>query len=245
MSMGLPAYTSVGAGTLTSSAGSGTIRVTPNASTAIGDLVVVVCGSGGSSGTGNIFYDLGDGWLILSQYWNDTDFEGGCMAACIAPRAGSSGYAGLGQLNTGVPWCAQSHTFRIVPPGRFLLTGFGAETPTYATASSTALDAPAINQPYQQVIDLVGRSYNNAGTTTTVGNITNYTERFDTGNATGSHGIALNDRTAAITGAVQNASLTSALAVSKGWRLGHRAMIPIIGNTYAYRGRYGSARRIA
>jgi hypothetical protein len=250
MSMGLQAYTSVGSGTLQTGTGtSSACAVVPNASTLAGDLVVVVCAGGAPTGTQTIedlrvSKDLGDGWVLLSSGYDLTNGFGIFLAACIAPRAGSSGYAGIGFNNNTFYYTAQSHTFRIRQPAWIGLDQFGRDNGWIEyTASGTPLDAPAINQPYQQVIDLVGRGYNNGGTTTTVGNITNFTERFDTGSAASYGGVVLNDRTAAITGAVQNPSVTSSLAVAKTYRMGVRAMIPILGNTYCI-GRMRGGRRI-
>jgi hypothetical protein len=230
MSMGLPAYTSVGSGTKTSNAASALATVTPNASTLAGDLVVAVCYGTGAGGDLTIARDAGDGWVILDSGWDGTNNFGIFLAACIATRSGSSGYSGI-TLPASMPWTLQCHTFRIKAPAAFLLGRCQSIGWFNDTVASTSLNAPAINQPYPQGIDLVGRGYNNAAITTTVGNITNYTERFDTGQVGPPHGVVLNDRTAVITGSVQNGSLTSALAVLKPFRAGVRAFIPIIGNT--------------
>lgn len=251
MSLGLPLYTSIGSGTYQSNtAGNASVcAVVPNANSQAGDLVIVVClGAlgGGSQTTQDVTAtrDNGDGWILLSSGYDITGKAGLLLAACIAPRAGSSGYAGLVFNSNTFYYGAQSHTFRIAPPAWLEMDQYGRDNGwVYNSGSGTALDAPAINQPYQQVIDLVGRGYNNGGTTTTVGNITNFTERFDTGDASSNVGIALNDRTAAITGAVQNPLVTSALSVAKTQRMGLRAMVPIMGNSIN-RGRMQGSRRL-
>ena len=243
MSMGLPPYTSIGAGTVYE-ANSSSVTVTPNANTQIGDLVVIVLGAGALSGFNWPPAFSGDPWVALGVGYNGTDYESHLMWACIAPRNGSSGWANI-TLPATLYVAAQTHTFRIPTPACFDLDHVGrGEGFVYNSASGTPLDAPRIDQPYQQVIDLVGRSYFNGGTTTTVGDITNFTERFDTGGTTGQHGVVLNDRTAAIIGSVQNPSVTSALAAAKTGRFGTRAMIPIVGFQSPGRGRYGSHRVI-
>jgi hypothetical protein len=247
MSIGLPAYTSIGSGTMTNSPGSGTsvtaFAVTPNSSTLQGDLVVWVI-SQSSIAARAIPVDLGDGWILATL---ETGNSGISLAICIAPRAGSSGWAGLSTGTLQYVYCSQCHTFRLSPPARWDIHNarFSSDS-IFASGSGTALDAPAINQPYQQVIDILGRSYNNAGATTTVANVTNFTERFDTGIGDPGYSIAMNDRTGAINGSVQNASVTSALAVAKQERCGLRVMVPIVGNTMINnRARYGQSRRAA
>ena len=244
MSLGLPVYTSVGSGALQTGTGTASLcAVSPNANTLAGDLVVVVCCAGPTTQAQEdvtVSRDNGDGWILLSSGYNSvTEPLGIFLAACIATRNGSSGYAGI-LFNASTYWySAQSNTFRLALPACFDLDHVGRDSGwAFNSASDTALDAPAINQPYQQVIDLVGRGYFNGGTTTTVANITNFTERFDTGSAASYIGIALNDRTAAIIGAVQNPPITSALAVAKTYRMGVRAMIPIVGMQSPHRGRY-------
>lgn len=233
-------YVQVANGGLQTNAGSTNVVTTPSASTLGRDLVVVVCYMAGDATNVN---DAGDGWVILDAGYDSGTGYGIFMAACLAPRAGATGYSGL-TLPASVAWTAGTNVYRVPQPYSFDLSVRAASTGWFnATASATALDGPAILQPYPQVIDLVGRGYNNAGTTTTVANITNYTERFDQGQASPAHGITLNDRTAQILGTQQNASVTSALAVAKTNRAGVRAMIGIVGNTMAGRGRYGSSRR--
>lgn len=242
--MGLPLYTSIGSGTLKYSTSSMVCAISPHASTLPGDLVVCVCALGHDNFFNLNPKDPGDGWIILGSFRDPTDMDGGFFAACIAPRAGAAGWASIPfTSDLAIYYDAQVHTYRIVQPARFALGQVGVADYIYNSASGTPLQAPAINQPYQQVIDLIGRGYNNNGTTTTVGNITNFTERFDTGEATGQYGIVLNDRTAQITGAVQNPLVTSNLAVAKTRRVGFRAMIPIIGNTMN-RGRLQGSRRL-
>ncbi len=246
MSLGVPLYTSIGSGTLQTGTGSsGTCAVVPNASTLAGDLVIVVCAAGpGTQTTEDITVskDNGDGWVLISSGYNPSSSPamGIFIAACMATRNGSSGYAGIKFNTSNYYYAAQSHTFRIAAPGAFDLDHVGRDNGyIFNAASATALDAPAISQPYQQVIDLVGRGYYNGGTTTTVADITGYTERFDTGSAASYLGVVLNDRTAAVLGAVQNPLVTSALAAAKTNRMGVRAMIAIVGMQSPNRGRYG------
>jgi hypothetical protein len=252
MSMGLPLYTSIGTGTLTTAMGAATLMVTPNANTLAGDLIVLV---GYIAATDNnlrvdLTKDAGDGWRLIG-YAGDwaSGISGGIMAACIAPRHGSANYVGMSFVYTGLSpnYVCQNQTYRLTLPGIFALGLFSTNSPgAWAFLTGTALDAPGINQPYQQVIDLIGRTYYNNGTTTTVAAVTNFTERFDTGQATNpAAGVVLNDRTNQITGSVQNPLVTSALAVAKIERSGCRAMIPIVGHTSPHPGRYGRWRRLS
>jgi hypothetical protein len=244
MSMGLPAYTSIGTGTWDYADSHQPVFFYPNANTLAGDLVVGVIGAIGAYDM-TVTKDAGDGWVKLAAGANPTDGYGMLLVACIASKNGANGYAGM-ILPGSTYHASQCHTFRIDPPAGFLLGAFGHDDQwVYNTASATALDAPSISQPYQQVIDLVGRACYNAGVATSVGNITNFTERFDVSTTTGRMNLVLNDRTAVITGAVQNPSVTSNLAAAKTYRMGVRAMIPIIGNTSPHPGRYGRWRRLS
>jgi hypothetical protein len=243
MSMGLPAYTSVGTGTLQANASLVTaIAAAPNASTLPGDLVVIVVY--GNSSAGPIYIgDAGDGWKVLDHGYDATNIIFIALLAAISPRSGGSGWAGC-VASSSTYYTAQTQTFRLSRPGSFDLGGAkGSNGWFFDSASATALDAPLICPPGQQVLDVIGRGYYNSGTTTTVGTVTNFTERFDTGQTNPGMGVVLNDRTAAITGAVQCPSVTSALAVAKTMRSGVRAMIPIVGNTLL-RGRMQGNRRL-
>jgi hypothetical protein len=186
--------------------------------------------------------DSGDGWVIL--FAGVVNMTSIILAACIAPRAGASGWSGMKASQNSFPdgWCLQNHAFRISPPACFLPSNLrGGESFFYGAAAALALNAPRIDQPYQQVMDLVGRTY--YSNPTTVGDMTYFTERFDTGYAKA--GVVLNDRTASIIGSIQNPSVTSNLAEQKSLRFGVRMMIPIIGHTSPHRGRYGRWRRTA
>jgi hypothetical protein len=180
--------------------------------------------------------------VILDALYDIAGWATCILAACIARKNGSSGYAGLSNKAAG-NYAAQAQTFRVLPPARFALEAFGGSAGGLEnSAVDTALDAPAINQPADTVIDLLGRGYENSGTTTSVATVTNFTERFDTGST--SAGVVLNDRTAAIRGAIQNPLVTSALASARSYRFGLRAMIPIVGHITPQYRRYGMGRRI-
>jgi hypothetical protein len=239
MSVGYAIHTHVGAGTLQASTGASTVAVSPNASTRPLDLVVVVCYTAADA---TLVNDAGDGWVILDSGYDSVNTYGIFIAACIASRNGASGYAGL-TLPSSAAYTAQCSTFRILQPFKFDLAVRARSTGWFnATASSTTSSAPAILQPYGQVLDILGRGYNNGGTTTTSGNVTSFTERFDTGQVSPAHGVVLNDRTALVLGTQQNALVSGTLAVAKTNRAGVRAMIGIVGNT-TNRGRYMSNRR--
>jgi len=155
------------------------------------------------------------------------------MFGWISARAGAT-RNGLTLPSSGA-WTAQSHTFRPTRPFTFNLAG---EVPSAgwvnATASATALTRPAFGGAggagfkWNQGIELTGGGYNNGGTTTTCGNITSYTERFDTGQASPAHGVVLNDRTTLTQGTTGwYGTLSSTLAAAKTNRAGVRAWIPV------------------
>jgi hypothetical protein len=217
--------------------------VVANVSTLPGDLVVVVCYVQGGDIVATPPIDAGDGWVVLDAGYDTVNGFGIFIAACIATRAGSSGYAGLT-----IPSCtarsAQSHTYRMGQSYRYDLGGArGSQGWFNASASATALSQPEILQPYAQVLDLCAGGYNNAATTTTCGNVTGYTERFDTGQTSPPHGVVLRDRTFA--NAAQNPLASATLAVAKTMRGGVRAMVPIVANTAQGRANRGQFRRTA
>lgn len=226
MSVGLTAYSSIGSGTLATNAGSTTITVAPNSSTLSWDLVyVVVYIQGDPTGA----YDLGDGWRIGTYY--DAAGFGLVIAIVLATRAGSSGYAGIA-LPSSLAWTAQCQTLRIVPPGYFDLGGarFLPDTEKYsATASATTLSVNTGQfDVYADYVWILGRGYNNGGTTTTVGTISGTTERFDTGQVSPTHGIAGND--GPFSGFAIPGTVSSNLAAAKTNRIGAWVKVPIIGS---------------
>jgi hypothetical protein len=210
-----------GAGTLAASTGSTAVTVTPHSGTLAGmSMVVAVCYMAGDPAN---VVDAGDGWVILSRGYDSGTTSGIFMAACVSPRNGSSGWAGF-TLPSSVAWTCQTYTFTVAKEWRWtLLPVMSDGAGTFASGSAQALGAPAANQPFEQVVDLVGRGYNNGGTTTACANIGNYTEMFDTGQTSPPHGVVLSY--AFRNGIGTPVSVTSNLTVAKTNRWGVRAMV--------------------
>jgi len=244
VSAAFPTITAVGAGTIQASAVASTaVPVVPSASTLARDLVVVVCYVQGADIVTTPPVDAGGGWLVVDAGYDSVNAFGVFIAVCLAPRAGASGWAGL-TIPSASARTAQTYTYRIGSGFSFDVgAARGSQGWFNASASATALGQPAILQPYAQVIDLCGGGYNNAGTTTTVGNVTGFTERFDTGQVSPPHGVALRERS--VSNAIQNASGTAALAVAKTMRGGVRCMVPIVADTANGRAHRGQFRRVA
>jgi hypothetical protein len=240
-------YTSVGSGTLQASTGAAGVTVSANASTLAHDLIVAVLYAAGDV---TLAVDAGEGWVLLDGGYNAGSTYGCGLFACISARAGAT-RAGL-TLASSVAWTLQCHTYRPIAPFRFTLAGaVGSRNWFNSTASSTANARPAFargagaSQFRAQGIELTGGGYNNAGTTTTAGNITNYTERFDTGQVSPAHGVALEDLTTVTQGTVgQYGTLSCTLAAAKTNHGGVRAFVPLIVGP-PLRGRYASGRRLA
>lgn len=233
------AYTLSGNGTTTFSAASTNVAITPSASTIAGDLILAPIYTGADA---TLVKDAGDGWVVLDSGYDSTNLYGILIAACIAFRGGNSGYAGL-TLPSSAAYICRPSSYHLNAPYRWDLSIRASSVGwTNATASSTSSTAPAINQPYPQVIDFVARGYFDAVGTTS-GTITSFTERADAWDAAPDMGVISNDRTAQIVSAVQNASLSATLAAAAINRAGVRAMVGMVGNTMAGRGRYGSSRR--
>lgn len=204
------------------------------------DLIIMVCYMEGDA---TAVSDAGDGWVILDSGYDSVNTFGIFLAALINPYRGTAAYAGI-NFPSSVAYTAMTSIWRL--PNMFkwdLALRAGSNNWFNDPASATALDAPAINKPYSTVIDLVGRGYNNGGTTTTVANLTNFSEQFDTGQTSPPHGIVLNRKTTIVNGFEQNGSATSALAVAKTNRAGVRGMVGIVANT-TQRTRYFSSRRV-
>lgn len=219
-------YSSVGSGTLTTNAGSTAVTVTANASTLAGDLIVLVVYTAADI---TLATDAGEGWVCLDCGYDSVNTYGLGLFACVAASAGTT-RAGL-TLPTSAAWTAQNHTFRPLAGQRWDLAGIiGSRAWFNATASATALTRPAFVGPglaaAGQGIQLSGGGYNNGGTTTTVGTITNWTERFDTGQASPAHGVVLNDKTS-LAASDHYSTLASTLAVAKTNRAGVRAFVPL------------------
>jgi len=231
MSAGITTVTTVGAGTLQASTSAATVAASPHANTRPYDLVVMVCYTDQDA---TIVNDAGDGWVILDSGYNSGSTFGIFLAVCLAASNGASGYAGLTLPGTGA-YTAQTYSYRLANSmTQFDLAVRGQSAGWYnATASATTGSGPAILQPYAQCIDLIGRGYNNGGTTTTSGNITGFTESFDTGQTSPAHGVVLNYRL--LTGAVQNPLVSGTLAVAKTNRAGVRGMVGLVGNTQSRR----------
>lgn len=236
---GLNAYTHVGAGTLATNAGSALITASPHTNTLPLDLVYLVAYVGGDP-TGSV--DAGDGW-VLNTYYNTSGF-GLVIAVTLAAWAGSSGYAGI-TLPSSLAWTAQTDTLRIVPPALFDVqaAAFLPDTEKYsATASAQALSVNTGQfNPYPDYVWILGRGYNNGGTTTTVGTISGTSERFDTGQASPAHGVAGND--GPFTGSAIPGTVSSNLAVAKTNRIGAWVKVPIVARTM-HNHHYLSARRM-
>lgn len=242
---GASPYTSVGSGTLQASTGAATVTVSANASTRAHDLIALVVYAAGDV---TLAVDAGEGWVLLDGGYNSGATYGLGLFACISARDGAT-RAGL-TLPSSVAWTAQCHVFRPIAPFRFNLAGaVGSGNWFNSTGSATANTRPAFKgagaaQFRVHGIELTGGGYNNAGTTTTAGNITSYTERFDTGQTSPAHGVALEDLTTLTQGTVgQYGTLSCALAVAKTNHGGVRAFVPLI-VTPPLRGRLHGGRRL-
>jgi hypothetical protein len=238
-----PGTWTVGAGTLQTNAGSALITASPSASTAYRDLVVLMAYVTGAGAPVLGAVDAGDGWFMLDRGWDGTNNWGVLLAGCIAPRAGASGWAGITLPGSGA-WTAQTYTYRLPYTFRFALELAAPGRGWVAVAgSSTTSTVPQISLPYPQCLVIDGIGYNNGGTTTTCGNITGFTERFDTGQTSPPHGVKLDD--ALIWGNdYLIAQANSTLGAAKTNKGGLRAAIPILGHT-RIPNRFMSSRRIS
>lgn len=237
MSLGLSALTYVGSGTPTGAIlPQGQISCSPNSSTLPGDLIVVFLYMTG----GNPVTDIKDDGLPWKIFGYTDGSNGPGLALMIAPWAGSSGYTFFlsSQATTGATNVA---TYRLTGGGKFDVGRACLAGGWINTASGTPMDVPAMVQNYSQGLDLLGRGYNTGGTATTCGNITGFTERYDTSYGSASIGLIANDRQ--LFNAIQNPSVTSSLAAAKDYRMGIRVFVPIIGNTQ-FPGRMQGPRRI-
>jgi hypothetical protein len=227
---GALAYSTVGAGTLTTSTGSAAVTVTAHANVVAGDLIALVVYAEGDITAAT---DAGEGWVCLDCGYNSTDTFGLGLFVCVSGRNGTT-RNGL-TLPTSMAWTAQNYTYRPLSCLRWDLAGMVGSRNWYnAAASATTGTRPAFQgagfAPLQlQGIQLAALGYNNGGTTTTVGNITNYTERFDTGQTSPPHGVDLKDKTT-LTAVDHHSTLSSTLAVAKTERAGVRGFVPLIAN---------------
>lgn len=236
----------IGTGTLQkSSIGSTNVAVVPHANTRRGDLLVLLVYATGGDLT--VAVDAGDGWRILSSGYDSANSVGILLAAMVANSAGAGAYAGL-TLPASMAYTAQVATYALGytgdPAALRFLEEFGVDQVgrdngwTFLAATGTALGAPGISFPYAQCIEVVGRGYNNAGTTTTVSTITGFTETFDTGQVSPPHGIVLGIaqwarsgiNTFISSGSIYRGTVTSNIAVTKTMRCGIRACIPVLLN---------------
>ena len=251
----------IGTGTLQSSTGSTNVAVVPHANTRRGDLLVLLVYATGGDLT--VAVDAGDGWQVLSSGYDSANSVGILLAAMVANQDGAGSYAGL-TLPASMAYTAHVATYALgysgSPVALRFLEEFGVDQVgrdngwTFLSATGTALDAPGISFPYAQCVELVGRGYNNAGTTTTVGTITGFTETFDTGQASPPHGIVLSIaqwarfgiNTFISNGSIYRGTVTSNIAVTKTMRCGIRACIPILLNINGKsRHRQMQSRRVA
>lgn len=241
-------FSSVGVGTLQASTGSTAVSVSSHANTLAGDLIAAVVYAAGDI---TVAVDAGDGWVLLDGGYNSGATYGLGLFVCIAASAGAT-RAGL-TLASSVAWTCQCQTFRAVAPFRWTLVGAVGSGNWYnSTGSSTANTRPAFKglgagQFRTQGIELTCGGYNNGGTTTTAGNITNFTETTgtDTGQASPPHGVVIEHLTsvgAATTG--QYGTLSCALAVAKTNHGGARGFVPVIGHVSPQMRRYGQSRRL-
>jgi len=246
MTIGSPAIVAVGAGTLTTSAVATTnIAVTPNGNANAGFLTVcVVYLTGGDLNT-QPPVDAGDGWIFPDWGYDSANGYGIILAVCTRNRAGTGAPAWSGITVPSVTgYAAQTYTYYFTGGFGFDLgAAVGSRNWFNATASATTLTQPAIAQPYAQCLDLCAGGYNNAAVTTTVGNVTGFTERFDTGATSPPLGVVLRDRI--VLNHNINAAANATLAVAKTNRAGARAMIPIIAHTAPSRAHRGQMRRVA
>jgi hypothetical protein len=230
-------YATVGAGTLTANTGSATATVTVSGSILPGDLVVAV---GYIAGDATIVRDGGDGWSFLGQVYNSTGGFGLFLAACIANWTGARTMSGIA-LPSSMGWTLQNYAYRPTKPFAWDIAGAIRDANPYtATATGTGAAVNAMagagSAVYQlQGIELQARGYNNAGTTTTAGTVTNYSERFDTGQVSPPYGITLDDRSVVTqaTATVYTAQ-SKTLAVTKTNRAGLRAFVPLRGGGYQF-----------
>jgi hypothetical protein len=232
------AYTSSGNGSQTQSASASTIAITPTTNTIMGDLIVAAIYVDVDA---TLVKDAGDGWVVLDSGYDSGNAYGMLLAVCIAFRNGNSGYAGLTMPTTG-GYIVRPTSLHLNAPYRWDLSRrAGSRAWFNATASATAADAPAILQPYAQVVDIIGRGYENAAGTITIGSIAGWTEATDTGDTSPPYGVGMSHRQ--LDNAIQNPSVTSNLSSASTNRAGVRGMVGIIGNTMAGRTRVGSSRR--
>jgi hypothetical protein len=220
-----------GTGMPTASTGSALATVTPHSSTQIGDLIVAVCYMEGDPYGVS---DAGNGWLILDRAYDVSVPFGLFIAVCVSSRNGSSGHAGI-NLPASMAWTLASYLFSTAilttrnPILKWdLANARGSAAGLTATASATALPFPAMRQSGTYGLGLGGRGYNNGGTTRTVGAISVYPERIDTGQASPPHGVALNRKW------VQGNDIdwgqqTSNISAACVNRAGVRCFIPITG----------------
>lgn len=245
MTVGFPTPTTVGTGTIQSTAVSTTtVPVVPSTSILARDLVLLVCYVQGADIVATPPIDAGDGWVVLDSGYDTVNAWGMFLAACLAPRAGSSGWAGM-TIPSATARTAQTHAMRLAAGSGFgfdLGGAVGSRAWFNASASATALTQPEILQPYAQCFDVCAGGYNNAGTTTTCGNVTGFTERFDAGQTAPPHGVVLRERS--VSNHNINAAANATLGVAKTMRGGLRAMIPIVGYSAMGRAHRGQFRRL-
>lgn len=246
MTIGSPAIVNVGVGTLTTSAvATTTIAVTPNGNAVPGDLTVcAVYLTGGDLNTTPPI-DAGDGWIFLDVGYDSANGYGMILAACLRNRAGTGAPVWSGITVPSVTgYVAQTYTYRLTSGFYFDLgQATGSRGWFNATASATTLTQPAIAQPYAQCLDIAAGGYNNAAVTTTVGTVTGFTERFDTGATAPPLGIVLRERQ--VFNHNVNAAANATLAVAKTNRAGVRAMVPIVARSSHSAPHYGQFRRVA
>lgn len=221
----------VGAGTLNASAGSTSVLVAAHGNTVAQDLIVLVVYGAGDL---TIATDAGEGWVLLDGGWDSTNTFSLAMFACVSARIGAT-RTGL-TLMSSFAWTAQNASYRPLYGLRWDLANFVRSAGWQnAAASSTSLIRPAFAGAGRaanvaQGIVLTAGGYNNAAVTTTCGNITNFTERFDTGQIAPPHGVVLNEKST-ITGIDHFSTLAATLGAAKTNRAGVRAYVPMFART--------------
>lgn len=237
MGVGLHAVTVVGVGNFQVSSSASTVPVQPHASTQPGDLVVAAAAVSVAGGP-SIARDLGDGWQFLASHWDSGTNAGLILAALVANRPGSTGYAGIGLPASGAFY---GHCVTYRGPKWDVGGARGSGTASFDSSNGSASDAPEGTPPYAQCLDVIARSCAAGASSPTADVVAGFTERVDGGSNNGLK-LTINDRT--IAGHLYCPAVTSALSANRTNRVGVRAFIPTVGDALAAGRRYGQPRRL-
>lgn len=196
--------------------------------------------------------DRGDGWRLLAHGTDLGALTPFSMAlfGLIAPRYDAAGYLGL-ETPDGVPFsyvsCTASFWMKdpvnVPTAARFELGAFGSSDAFVDDASAAQITIPSIQQPYQQVLEVMCTGYSNGGTPRTVS--PTGSERFDISESVPGYGIQLcTEGLGGHRNAVTRPAFNLAVSGAVTERVGLRAMVPLVAHVNPMRRRYGQARRI-